>query len=1293
MTVSSGVATFTDLTLSGTVGEDYVLRFTASGLTSADSTNVTVTAGAAAKYLVTASTSSPTAGGTTTISAQLADANDNAVSTAGEVVTWSTTFTGGSFASATSTTDASGVATVVFTTPTTVASGTVTATSGTAPNTITGTSASITSVAGTAAKYLVTASTSSPTAGGTTTISAQLADANDNAVSTSGEVVTWSTTFTGGSFASATSTTDASGTATVVFTTPTTVASGTVTATTGSVTGTTSSITSVPGAASTATSTVSASPTTLDADGSSTSALTVQLKDANGNDLTASGGTVTFVSLASGEGSIGTVTDNTDGTYSATYTAGTTPGMVTITAELGGNAIGNTASITLDATVPGAPTALSATAGNGSAEIAFTPPANTGGSAITNYEYTIDSGTNWTPFTPAATTSPVTVTGLSNGTPYSIALRAVNSNGAGTASSPVSVTPATVPDMPTIDSATPGNGSAEIAFTGPVDDGGSLILDYEYELDASGTWVSFGSTSSPATITGLTNGQTYSVSIRAVNAMGAGAGSTAADVTPATVPDAPTALSATPDDQSISVAFTAPADDGGAVIVDYEYELDGSGTWTSAGTAASPVAISGLVNGQSYSVKLRAVNSMGEGAASSAVSATPTPCGTFALGFSEARIAAAGGESAVMLEASGTCSWTAVSSEAWLTLDGSSGSGSGSAELLFSVAANATNNERTATITVSGGFVGDVVLTVTQTRTGQTNAWGLPKYGLGTVPAGETTTAFVGASANRRNNAAIRANGTVLVWGLDTDGQNTPPAELADPATADVVEVAMGQRHVLARQSDGDVFAWGRNGNGQCDVPSGLTAISIAAGRAHSLAVRSDGTVAAWGRNQVGQCDVPAGLTGVVAVTAGDWHSVALKSDGTVVAWGDDTWGQATVPSGLTGVSMISAGRNHTLALKSDGTVVAWGDDRQGQSTVRSVLQNPATANVVQISGGRTQSVALQANGTIVYWGTTPNGSGTTPSGLTGSFSIAAGDDATLALAPPSVAPPMVAGGSLGGAGAAGATLLVPESFESIGDAVAEAGEGSVILVGPGVYRERIDLGDRGLSLVAIGAPGEVVLDGTGLAGAVVTIGPAAGGSTSGLTTRLDGFTIVGGVAEMGGGVRVDRAVAEIVGCTIRDNVAVLGGGIAVSMSDLLLERTAIAGNIAEVHGGGVHAIGSSLMLSEVSIAGNIAGEAGGGLWVDLDSMVLADGLVLCENLPEEAAFGDGEMPPVEPAACPAMGDLNQDGAVDAADLGVLMGSWGTCGGCVADLDGDGEVDGADLALLMTQWMEVPRGG
>lgn len=154
------------------------------------------------------------------------------------------------------------------------------------------------------------------------------------------------------------------------------------------------------------------------------------------------------------------------------------------------------------------------------------------------------------------------------------------------------------------------------------------VVQYKKTSEADSAYLTFSTTTAPTTIetvTGLTNGLSYSFRIAGTNSYGTGSYSVVRDATPVGPPPPPTNLVATAKASATDISFTNPITDGGAAITNYQYSLNNGSSWTSFSPVdtSSPVTISGLTDGTSYSVLLRAVNSYGSGTASLAVSIVP----------------------------------------------------------------------------------------------------------------------------------------------------------------------------------------------------------------------------------------------------------------------------------------------------------------------------------------------------------------------------------------------------------------------------------------------------------------------------------------------------------------------------------------------------------------------------------------------------------------------------------------------------------------------------------------------
>ncbi len=190
---------------------------------------------------------------------------------------------------------------------------------------------------------------------------------------------------------------------------------------------------------------------------------------------------------------------------------------------------------------------------------------------------------------------------------------------------------ATVSNVPTNVTATPGDEQVTVNWDVPTSDGGSPITGYDvtrYEAGVAPVTTSVGAVTQ-LTIGGLTNGTTYTFRIAAINAIGTGAQSTDSNpVTPRTVPDAPTGVSATAAAGQATVSWTAPASNGGSAVTGYVVTRYVAGVLqgTSNVGAVSQTTVGGLTNGTTYTFRVAAKNVAGTGALSTESNAV-TPRG------------------------------------------------------------------------------------------------------------------------------------------------------------------------------------------------------------------------------------------------------------------------------------------------------------------------------------------------------------------------------------------------------------------------------------------------------------------------------------------------------------------------------------------------------------------------------------------------------------------------------------------------------------------------------------------
>lgn len=265
-------------------------------------------------------------------------------------------------------------------------------------------------------------------------------------------------------------------------------------------------------------------------------------------------------------------------------------------------------------TLPSAPAAVDATRGDASVSLSWAAPSQ-GSNPITRYDVQYSSVAGVWVDAPAATSVSTTVSGLVNGTSYTARVRAVTIVGPSAWTVSGSFTPAGAPLAPASLEVAPRSNQLDVSWDA-ADGNGADVTSYEVQSRPVGdtAWSTKSVTATSTTIAAQ-NGTSYDVRVRAINAVGEGAWSTHAAVAVIVEPDAPTGLEAVGSDGALTVSWTAPVENGGSPVLEYEIiwvrsELINlrsanadAGTLT---TTATEITIPELMNSKEYVGVVRA---------------------------------------------------------------------------------------------------------------------------------------------------------------------------------------------------------------------------------------------------------------------------------------------------------------------------------------------------------------------------------------------------------------------------------------------------------------------------------------------------------------------------------------------------------------------------------------------------------------------------------------------------------------------------------------------------------------
>ena len=321
----------------------------------------------------------------------------------------------------------------------------------------------------------------------------------------------------------------------------------------------------------------------------------------------------------------------------------------------------------------------------------------------------------------------------------------------------------------------------------------------------------------------------------------------------------------------------------------------------------------------------------------------------------------------------------------------------------------------------------NVVLTENKTNTnGILQIEVLPETGITISPMVETVSNFT---------VTLKTNGTVWTYGQNTYGElgigtnemTDEPKQVEFGEGVVIKQIAVGEYHAVALDTEGNVWAWGRNnyyqlGNNGSDsnIPVKVTGIPkvtrITSGTNSVMAVTEDNKLVVWGQNAYGELGTGSntnkitptivnGIHDVLDVQGGKNHYLLLKTTGEIYSVGSNLYSQLgidlgertrintfeKIPSNLK-FGFIAAGWTSSAAITVDGTAYVWGQNVYGnlgngtKTNIEVPTQVSEITGVVEADIGKTHTILRDYNDNIYLAGINANGQlgdGTLENGFT----------------------------------------------------------------------------------------------------------------------------------------------------------------------------------------------------------------------------------------------------------------------------------------------------------------------